>query len=142
QSHTLGTSYIGCDYYPTVTGNTAGAMFDFAVAIANTASSDAMVTIEGGALTAQQTITVPSNRVVVQTLPWQTALKLCSAASTDGCSGTVQPAALAAKGAYRLRSTVPVTVYQFSPLQYQKGSAYSYSNDASLLLPTNVWRTR
>ncbi len=138
----LGTSYIGCDYYPTVTGNTAGATFDFAVAIANTASSDATVTIEGGALTAQQTITVPSNRVVVQTLPWQFALKLCSSPSTDGCQGSVQPAALAAKGAYRLRSTVPVTVYQFSPLQYQKSGIYSYSNDASLLLPTNVWRTR
>ena len=32
----LGTSYIGCEYYPTVTGNTVANMFDFAVAIANT----------------------------------------------------------------------------------------------------------
>ena len=138
----LGTSYIGCDYYPTVTGNTAGAMFDYGVAIANTANGDATVTIEGGALTAAQTITVPSGSVVVQVLPWQTALKLCASPSTDGCANTVQPAALAAKGAYHLRSTVPVTVYQFNPLQYTKGGSFSYSNDASLLLPTNVWRMR
>src|SRR5688572_28180232 len=41
----LGTSYIGCDYYPTVTGNTTGTTFDFAVAIANTHNTDATVTI-------------------------------------------------------------------------------------------------
>ncbi len=138
----LGTSYIGCDYYPTVTGNTTGTMFDFAVAIANTTNGIATVTIEGGSLTAPQTITVASNSVVVQTLPWQEALKLCNAAYTDGCFGGVQPAALAPKGAYHLRSTVPVTVYQFSPLQYEKQGSYSYTNDASLLLPTNVWRNR
>jgi hypothetical protein len=138
----LGTSYIGCDYYPTVTGNTTGSTFDYAVAIANTANADAMVTIEGGSLTAQQTIVVPSNRVVVQPLPWHIPLKLCASTFTDGCQGSVQPAALAPKGSYHLRSTVPVTVYQFSPLQYTKDGAFSYSNDASLLLPTNVWRNR
>jgi hypothetical protein len=143
----LGTSYIGCDYYPTVTGNTAGTAFDFAVAIANTASSAATVTIDGGALAMTQSISVPPRSVVVQTLPWHTPLKLCDSPSTDGCGGffgssPVQPAALAAKGAYHLRSTVPVTVYQFNPLQYTKGGASSYSNDASLLLPTNVWRER
>jgi hypothetical protein len=142
----LGTSYIGCEYYPTVTGNTSGSVFDFAVAIANTASTDAMVTIDGGGLTAPQTVVVPSNRVVVQMLPWVTTLKMCASPSTDGCSafgGTpLQPAALATKGAYHLRSTVPITVYQFNPLQYTKSSTFSYSNDASLLLPTNVWRTR
>jgi hypothetical protein len=45
-----------------------------------------------------------------------------------------------AKGAYRLRSTRPVTVYQFSPLDYTNGSQFSYTNDASLLLPTNALR--
>ena len=139
----LGTSYIGCDYYPTVTGNTTATSFDYAVAIANTANAPAMVTIEGGALPAPQTVTVPSQSVVVQTLPWHLGLKLCSSAASEGCAGSVQPAALAAKGAYRLRSTVPVTVYQFSPLQYTKSSFdFSFTNDASLLLPTNVWRTR
>ncbi|HEY5925348.1 MAG TPA: IgGFc-binding protein [Kofleriaceae bacterium] len=141
----LGTSYIGCDYYPTIMGNTTMNTFDFAVAIANTAASDAVVTIDGGPLTATQTVTVPPDRVVVQMLPWHTALKLCNPASTDDCQlnpAMIQPAALAVKGAFHLRSTLPVTVYQFSPLQYTKGSAFSYTNDASLLLPTNVWRSR
>ena len=140
----LGTSYIGCEYYPTVTGNTAGTEFDFAVAIANTTVTQASVTIEGGALGAPQVVTVPPSSVVVQKLPWQIALKLCDQPFTDGCGpGTLQTAALAKKGAYHLRSTVPVTLYQFNPLEYDNGTGdFSYSNDASLLLPTNVWRTR
>src|SRR5262249_27660954 len=47
----------------------------------------------------------------------------------------------ATKGAYHVRSTNPVTVYQFNSLEYQKAGVFSYSNDASLLLPTNTWRT-
>jgi len=128
----IGTSYIGCDYFPTVTGNTTGTQFDFAVAIANTTTSQASVTIDGGALGAPQVVTVPPSSVVVKTLPWQIALKLCNQPFTDGCGpGTVQTAALAQKGAYHLRSTVPVTVYQFNPLEYGNGSDFSYSNDAS-----------
>jgi hypothetical protein len=41
-----------------------------------------------------------------------------------------------------LRSTQPVTVYQFNPLDYFTPTApeHSYTNDASLLFPTNAWR--
>jgi hypothetical protein len=140
----LGTSYIGCDYYPPVTGNAVLDVFDFAVAIANTGASDAMVTIDGGTLTSAMTVVVPSKRVAVQMLPWHPALKLCSSTTQNDCifQALTQSAALAPKGAYHLRSTSPVTVYQFSPLQYTKGAEFSYSNDASLLLPTNVWRTK
>jgi hypothetical protein len=142
----LGSSYIGCDYFPTVTGNTAGTQFDFAVVIANTTPDPAMIHIEGGALTTPITLTAGARTVKVQTLPWVAALKLCNTPETDGClGGTMEPAALAVKGAYRLRSDRPVTVYQFNALQYAKviGSItrFSYSNDASLLLPTNVWRS-
>ncbi|HET9993682.1 MAG TPA: IgGFc-binding protein, partial [Kofleriaceae bacterium] len=137
----LGNSYIGCEYYPTVTGNTTGTDFDFAVAIANTSANPAMVTIDGGALTASQMVTVPPNAVAVQILPWVDTLKLCTSPSTDGCP-TVPGGALAVKGGYHLRSTEPVTVYQFNSLEYEKNAEFSYSNDASLLLPTNVWRTR
>jgi hypothetical protein len=115
----LGTSYIGCDYYPTVTGNMVSSNYNFAVAIANTSNDVANVTIEGGALTAPLVIAVQPNSVKVQTLPWHTALKLCSGASWFNCSGGVQQdAALAANGAYHLRSTAPITVYQFNPLEY------------------------
>ncbi len=137
----LGTSYIGCEYYPTVTGNTVGDTFDFAIAIANTAASPATVTIEGGALTASQMVTVPPSSVVVQVLPWVDSLKLCASPATDGCAGAVGNGPLATKGAYHVRSTTPVTIYQFNSLEYTKNSEFSYSNDASLLLPTNTWRT-
>lgn len=139
----LGTSYIGCDYYPTVTGNMVSNSYDFAVAIANTTPIVANVTIDGGALTAPVTVAVPASSVKVQLLPWQQALKLCNGPSWSSCANGVQlDGALAAKGAYHLVSTAPVTVYQFNPLEYNLPSAgeSSFTNDASLLLPTNVWR--
>ena len=143
----IGQSYIGCEYYPTVTGNMVGPGFGYAVAVSNASTVDAMVTVEDGGLTSPMTFTVPANSVVVQTLPWQAALKLCLGSGFDWspCSGGAQTdGALATKGAFHLRSTVPVTVYQFNPVNYQDSSTgttqYSYTNDASLLLPTNTWR--
>ncbi len=142
----LGQSYIGCEYYPTVTGNVVGDAFDFAVAIANASGTPAMVTIEGGALTTPMTVMVPGNNLVVQKLPWQQALKMCNAADTPelpGCSGATMPSpGIVPKGAYHLRSDTPITVYQFNALEYaiSNGTDFSFSNDASLMLPTNVWR--
>jgi hypothetical protein len=143
-STSLGSSYIGCDYYPTVTGNMVSSDYDFAVVVSNTTMVLASVTVEGGALTAAMTFTVAPRSVVVQRLPWQTALKLCSGNTYSiDCLGAETNGALVAKGAYHLRSTVPVTVYQFNPLDYTKPTAAenSYTVDASLLLPTNAWRT-
>ena len=141
----LGNSYIGCDYYPTVTGNMVSSDYHYAVAIANTTNIVASVTIDGGALGAPLVVPVPANAVRVQTLPWQPELKLCMGPSSINCDQGVQKdAALAPRGAYHLRSTAPVTVYQFNPLEYTlpgAGEINSYTNDASLLLPTNVWRT-
>lgn len=138
----LGSSYIGCDYYPTVTGNEVLPVFDFAVAISNTVPQVATVTIDGGALGAPLTFTVAANSVKVQTLPWVDLLKgECNPVLNIECGPPSSPGALAKRGAYHLRSTLPVTVYQFSALQYQKGSQYSYTNDASLLLPSNAWTT-
>jgi hypothetical protein len=141
---TLGDTYYGCDYYPTVTGNMVAGFYDFAVAVANTTASAATITIDSGALTAPDVFNVPANSVVVRTLPWVTALKLCLGnMSWIDCYMVQINGALAVDGAYHLRSSVPVTVYQFSPLQYVKpgSSENSYTNDASLLFPTNAWRT-
>jgi hypothetical protein len=140
----LGASYIGCEYYPTVTGNRVSNDYHFAVAVANTSAVEATVTIEDGALSAPVVVTVPPARVVVQTLPWQPDLKLQNE-NRESENDNPAHGALVAGGAYHLRSTVPVTVYQFSPLEYAlegAGDGSSYSNDASLLLPTNVWRDR
>lgn len=136
-------SYIGCEYYATVTGNTVGTTFDFAVAISNTTDRDATVVIDGGALVAQAVITVRANAVVVHTLPWQVELKLCDSPVTNGCTnGTMGQAALVARGAYHLVSSEPVTVYQFNALEYTKAGELSYSNDASLLQPVPAWGTQ
>jgi hypothetical protein len=127
-----------------VTGNMVSSVYDFAVAIANTAATPATVTIDGGALATPMMVTVAAHSVVVQILPWQDALKLCGGnQSYSECYNVQVNGALVAKGAYHLRSTVPVTVYQFNALEFSKPGApeNSYTNDASLLLPTNAWRT-
>src|SRR5271169_2499139 len=42
-------SYIGCDYWPSVTLNPVWPMFDFAVAVSNPQTSSVTVTVSGGA---------------------------------------------------------------------------------------------
>ncbi len=137
----LGASYIGCDYFPTVTANLVNAAkFSFAVAVSNTSASPANVTITQGAATLK-TLAVPAGSVQVVSLPWNAALKGPSSNNVVPMPASV----LAPKGAYRLRSTQPVTVYQFNPLDYKVGDCQaditncSYSNDASILLPTTAW---
>jgi len=132
----LGSSYIGCDYYPTVTANQVLTQFHFAVAVSNTTNSVATITVTKGGLAVTST-TVAANSVKVLTLPWETTLK-----GPESASAIVPfPASvLVPQGAYRLRTNHPVTVYQFNPLEYTLGpTTFSYTNDASLLLPVNVW---
>ena len=44
-----------------------------------------------------------------------------------------------AASAYHIKSTEPVTVYQFNPYETTRSAAaYSYTNDASLLIPVNA----
>ncbi len=142
----LGQSYIGCEYYGTVTGNPVNNSFSFAITISNTSSLPASVTIEDGALTTPTTVTVAPNTVSVQKLPWVADLKLCQSSdpeAADCTEGGLPGGALVAKGAYHVRSNQPVTVYQFNSYDYEinGGALFSFTNDASLLTPTNVWRT-
>ena len=71
----LGTlSYIGCEYYPTVTPNVVGDNFSFAVVVSNVSAQDATITItRGGNQVVQQV--APKNTVQVITLPWVATLK-------------------------------------------------------------------
>jgi len=120
----LGLSYIGCDYYPTVlqqhdSYNGGGNVFS--VAVANTSDKVTKVTITRGA-NAVATQMVAAKSVQLITLPWVNEL-------TKGQG----PSVVVADGAYRLRSDNPVTVYQYNPL------AATTTNDASVLLPTNTW---
>lgn len=136
---TLGSSYIGCDYYPTQMTQLVNPSFQFAVAVSNTSGEEAQITIDGGVLTLPINLNVQPGAVAVQYLPWVPALKRCMTEGIQECGIPESYGALAVDGAYHLRSTRPVTVYQFSALDYAFGGKFSYSNDASLLLPTNVW---
>jgi len=139
----LGDSYVGCDYWPTVTGNIVSQSYEFAVAVSNTTMTAATVTIDGGATTAPIVFMVQPQSTSVQRLPWVPALKLGNSTNVDQNRAPML-GAFAVGGAYHMRSTQPVTAYQFNPLDYTVPGlpTNSYSNDASLLLPSNAWRTR
>lgn len=123
----LGASYIGCDYYPTVTANVVSeSPFHYAVSVSNTTASPANVKVTQGANTVATQV-VAAGSVAIITLPWVTALK-------GAMTTTLAPA-----GAYRLRSDQPVSVYQYNPLEYTLNGQFSYTNDASILLPVNAW---
>jgi hypothetical protein len=158
-------SYIGCDYWPTVVANTVWDIFDFAVVVANAGQTMASVTVTGPSGT-NQTATIPPGQLVKMYLPWVPALK-GPAADTCGKAQPLS-SVLQAGGAFHLVSTVPVTVYQFNALEYQPtggglpgkdwsscpgyrpcmdstspnagttAGCYSFSNDASLLLPSTA----
>ena len=139
-------SYVGCRYWPTITANSGLASdFEFAVVVANTYSQAAKVTISSVHNSALATATVAGKSLVTIKLPWVQDLKQKKGA-------TMEKSTLKVGGAYRLESTLPVTVYQFNPLDYvltgdcklgndsdpSDGKCYSYSNDASLLLPEHA----
>jgi IgGFc binding protein len=123
----LGHSYIGCDYYPTLTSNALvnQSVFHYAVAVSNSTQATANVTITRGSSNIS-TLTVGPGGIQIVHLPWVSAL---SAVSTTS---------LVTDGAYRLRSDQPVTVYQYNPLEYILGQS-SFTNDAAILLPVNTW---
>lgn len=142
----LGASYLGCEYWPTVTVNGSLATeFEYAVAVANTQAYPIEVSVEGGALGSPMTRRVGGNSVEVLRLPWVEALSQntgpsCCAApfAMPGMALCAARSSRAPGGAYRLRANAPVAVYQFNPLEFRRGSRFSYTNDASLLLPQNA----
>jgi hypothetical protein len=141
-------TYVGCDYWPTVTSNPVQSVFDFAVAVANVGSDTANVTVTGNGVSKK--LSVAPNSLGKVYLPWVTSLK--------GPEQTgIKASTIAVNSAYHLVSDKPVVVYQFNPLEFKaaggepgkdwstcvKGSitapdCYSYTNDASLLLPSTA----
>lgn len=120
-------SYIGCDYWPTPTANSVDAAFDgnFGVVVhnANDKIAHVIITLAGAPVAERD---VQPGTLETFTLNLDTGLKM----SAGDQSLKVLNAA------YHLTSSMPVTVYQFNPLDYELGGANSYSNDASLVLPT------
>ncbi len=156
----MAKAYVGCDFWPTVVANNVWSIFDYAVVVANAGSEDADVTVTGpGGVS--KSAKVASGSLAKIYLPWVTALK---GADTDSCGvATPLPGSVRAnKSAYHLVASRPVTVYQFNALEYkgQGGEAgkswaacpgnktcptnggpvgcFSFSNDASLLLPSTA----
>lgn len=153
-------SYMGCDFWPTVVDNMVQPLFDYAVVVANPQSSPAEITVRRGDKTIGTTTIAPGSLVKVF-LPWVDALKSTTSMPFPGCPTSVKTQTVrAAAGAYHLTSSLPVAVYQFNAIEYAaKGgppgknwasckvdtctmlgdkNCYSYTNDASLLLPATA----
>lgn len=156
-------SYVGCDYWPTVTANPVWSLFDFAVVVANAGAMPAAVTVTGAG-GVNQAQTVKPNGLAKFYLPWVPSLK---GADSDVCgeAPALMASVYAPGAAYHLVSSVPVTVYQFNALEYDavggpagkdwascpglqvcndgqsppgKLGCYSFTNDSSLLLPSTA----
>ena len=148
-------SYVGCDYWPTVVANNVWSIFDYAVIVANAGSDPATVTVtRAGAKIG--TTTVAANGLTKVYLPWVPELKGPDTDAMGSAMPLTQTVGVLG-GAYHLVSDRPVTVYQFNALEYkgEGGTAgknwsscpgnglggigcFSYSNDASLLLPSTA----
>lgn len=133
-------SYLGCEYWATTTPNTSLAPeFSFNVVVGNPQLVPALVTVSRG-----QTIvaerTVQAGGVADIALPWIEPLFRGGVVSTT-----------VAEGGYRITADVPVNVHQYNPFEHRlrqdcdpafdgtpDGDCLSFTNDASLLLPTSV----
>lgn len=126
-------SYVGCEYWPTPLTNTAEldpVSFDYRVVVANPGDSEAAVKVYSGG-TEVTTEFVSAGGLTEIELPWVDGQSF--GIPRDEWDSIIVP-----NGAYRLTSSVPVTVSQFNPFEYESGGVYSYTNDATLLLPSHV----
>jgi hypothetical protein len=146
-------SYVGCDFWPTPLDNIVDAVFDYAVVAANVGQNPADVTVTRGGVTVA-TAHIKPNDLATMVLPWVDGLRNLP---PDSC-GSSDPLVVTSRvdgGAYHVVSTRPISVYQFNPLEYQSlggppgknwtgcascvnGECNSYTNDASLLLPSTA----
>lgn len=151
----MAQTYMGCDFWPTVTGNNVWSIFDFAVVVANTGQNIVQANItRGGAPVADAQI--QPNSLATLYVPWVSELKGADA-DMFGSATPMTASVRVPNGAYHLETDFPVTVYQFNALEYvgEGGppgkdwsscpglvsgiGCYSFSNDASLLLPSTAW---
>lgn len=142
-------SYLGCDYYATDLDNAFvfGGRDEFgrpdfkdaqnsqyAIVLSNPdADRSAFVSVTTGAVEGQQpglqcVETQPSDQVVATEVIPPKGIETIELPPRN-INGTVQ-----AKLAYRVAANIPITVYQFNPLE----NVEVFSNDASVLLPTNA----
>jgi hypothetical protein len=153
-------SYVGCEFWPTITANPVYVEFSPAVVVANGGTTDAMVTVDGPSAFHQQ-VTVAAGQLQTILLNWVPDLKGPEFSLTDTSGGRLAASSRVNGGAYHVTSSVPVTAWQFNPLHYEipasqaprvlsaGGAAecptvagdtecLSVTVDASLLLPTTA----
>ncbi len=126
-------SNIGCEYWPTPLANIAeldSSLFDFRIVVSNPNANPANVEVTRGGASVS-TVSVPANGVSEIPLPWVDGQSF--GLPTNDWAGIV-----VADGTYRLTSDLPVTVSQFSPFEYNVSGTFSFTNDATLLLPSHV----
>jgi IgGFc binding protein len=145
-------SYVGCDYWPTVTANGVNPLFDYAVIVSNVGAAPVQVSVVGPGGTSIMT-TIAAKSLGTLYLPWVASLK---GPNAQGLSvPALTESVLARQSAYHLVSSAPVIAYQFNALEYKaaggppgkdwsrcaggRENCFSYSNDASLLLPSTAW---
>jgi hypothetical protein len=134
----IGESYIGCEYYAATMLNDQldQTTFPFAISVANTSTKSATVTISGPHSVSGSPFTIAAGSIQSITLPWESSI--------SATTGTLKQTG----GAYHIKSTEPVTVYQFNARDYQinvtcasdtsSPPCHSFTNDASLLIPVNA----
>jgi hypothetical protein len=125
-------SYLGCSFTAVATANIVDPIFDgdFAVVVGNPSDTDEAViqVTRDGVVIADQTLAPRTTAAI--SLPIVPELKPHTAT-------VIVPG-----GAYKVTSSLPIAAYQFNPLNFivfdGMDDQYSYTNDASLLLPDHA----
>jgi hypothetical protein len=137
-------SYVGCEFWPTIDANPVWTDFDPAVVIANGGKAPAAVTIDGPS-GFHKDVTIAAGQLQTVLLTWVPGLKGPEFSRTNTSGGRLNYSVRVNGGAYHVKSSVPVTAWQFNPLQYTKAvcaesptGCLSASVDASLLLPVTA----
>ena len=141
-------SYQGCEYWPTPLSNTVASQFNFAIGVVNVNAEAVNISIRRGQQSIDQRVISPGQLEVI-VLPWIEALSY--EGTIDQSPAPIQGSTRVMQGAYQVIADLPVSMYQFNPLEYRQdgncavddqdpsdNACYSYSNDASLLLPTHA----
>lgn len=143
-------TYVGCDFWPTVTYNPVLENFNFAVAVANGNDESVEVSVERDGSVVDSVTIAPGDLGLLK-LPWVLELKgpqFNAQTTGDRPNESIRVDG----GAYHLTSDLPVSAWQFNPLEYTDEvancalvqsiglgeSCLSVSNDAALLIPSTA----
>lgn len=142
-------TYVGCDFWPTITANPVWQEFLPAVVVANGTTTEATVTVDGPA-GFNKSVTIAPGGLETIMLDWVMGLKGPEFSLSNTSGGRLEASSRVDKGAYHMVSNVPVTAWQFNPLKYHldgaacsripgaAGGCRSATNDASLLIPSTA----